>query len=126
MSLLLHSENVAPFRQGSGDSDERATVANFEPSQTHGAWRGDDRRGGGKPRTIDTAGAADAKAGWQRRRHRAGSWQRGSQPEAQDIAGGPRASTDAVPRQYDGFNDQHFTEKLVEVEGLELTRETVR
>jgi transposase len=27
---------------------------------------------------------------------------------------------------YDGFNDQHFTEKLVEVEGLELTRETVR
>jgi hypothetical protein len=27
---------------------------------------------------------------------------------------------------YDGFNDQHFTEKLVEVEGLGLTRETVR
>src|SRR6478735_4701805 len=27
---------------------------------------------------------------------------------------------------YDGFNDQHFTEKLVEVEGLEVTRETVR
>jgi transposase len=24
---------------------------------------------------------------------------------------------------YDGFNDQHFTEKLVEVEGLELTRD---
>src|SRR6187401_1008411 len=23
---------------------------------------------------------------------------------------------------YDGFNDQHFTEKLVEVEGLELTK----
>ena len=27
---------------------------------------------------------------------------------------------------YDGFNDQHFTEKLVEVEGLRLSRETVR
>lgn len=27
---------------------------------------------------------------------------------------------------YAGFNDQHFTEKLVEVEGLELSRETVR
>ena len=27
---------------------------------------------------------------------------------------------------YDGFNDQHFTEKLVKVEGLALTRETVR
>jgi len=27
---------------------------------------------------------------------------------------------------YEGFNDQHFTEKLVEVEGLELARETVR
>ena len=27
---------------------------------------------------------------------------------------------------YDGFNDQHFTEKLVEVEGLGLSRETVR
>jgi transposase len=27
---------------------------------------------------------------------------------------------------YDGFNDQHFTEKLVEVEGLPLSRETVR
>jgi transposase len=27
---------------------------------------------------------------------------------------------------YDGFNDQHFTEKLLEVEGLELSRETVR
>ena len=27
---------------------------------------------------------------------------------------------------YDGFNDQHFTEKLAEVEGLELSRETVR
>ena len=26
---------------------------------------------------------------------------------------------------YDGFNDQHFTEKLVEVEGMEVTRETV-
>jgi transposase len=27
---------------------------------------------------------------------------------------------------YDGFNDQHFTEKLAEVEGLVLSRETVR
>jgi hypothetical protein len=27
---------------------------------------------------------------------------------------------------YDGFNDQHFTEKLVEVEGLKLSRATVR
>ncbi len=27
---------------------------------------------------------------------------------------------------YDGFNDQHFTEKLAEVEGLRLSRETVR
>jgi len=27
---------------------------------------------------------------------------------------------------YAGFNDQHFTEKLVEVEGLEVSRETVR
>src|SRR6478609_446742 len=27
---------------------------------------------------------------------------------------------------YVGFNDQHFTEKLVEVEGIEVTRETVR
>lgn len=27
---------------------------------------------------------------------------------------------------YEGFNDQHFTEKLVEVEGLKLSRETVR
>lgn len=27
---------------------------------------------------------------------------------------------------YNGFNDQHFTEKLAEVEGLELSRETVR
>jgi len=27
---------------------------------------------------------------------------------------------------YDGFNDQHFTAKLVEVEGIEVTRETVR
>ncbi|MES1158246.1 MAG: ISNCY family transposase, partial [Haliangium ochraceum] len=27
---------------------------------------------------------------------------------------------------YEGFNDQHFTEKLVEVEGFRLTRETVR
>ncbi|MGC4093332.1 MAG: hypothetical protein QM756_36660 [Polyangiaceae bacterium] len=27
---------------------------------------------------------------------------------------------------YEGFNDQHFTEKLVEVEGLRLSRETVR
>jgi hypothetical protein len=27
---------------------------------------------------------------------------------------------------YDGFNDQHFTEKLVEVEGLGLSRETIR
>jgi hypothetical protein len=25
-----------------------------------------------------------------------------------------------------GFNDQHFTEKLAEVEGLKLSRETVR
>src|SRR3954470_13061295 len=27
---------------------------------------------------------------------------------------------------YAGFNDQHFTEKLLEVEGLELSRETAR
>src|SRR5262245_33320070 len=27
---------------------------------------------------------------------------------------------------YAGFNDQHFTEKLLEVEGIELSRETVR
>src|SRR4026207_1891861 len=27
---------------------------------------------------------------------------------------------------YEGFNDQHFTEKLAEVEGLRLSRETVR
>jgi hypothetical protein len=27
---------------------------------------------------------------------------------------------------YDGFNDQHFREKLVKVEGVELSRETVR
>jgi transposase len=27
---------------------------------------------------------------------------------------------------YDGFNDQHFTEKLVEVEAIAVTRETVR
>ena len=27
---------------------------------------------------------------------------------------------------YDGFNDQHFTEKLVEVEGLEISRASVR
>ncbi len=27
---------------------------------------------------------------------------------------------------YDGFNDQHFTEKLAEVEGLLLSRETIR
>jgi hypothetical protein len=27
-------------------------------------------------------------------------------------------------RKYDGFNDQHFTEKLEEVEGLRLSRET--
>ena len=26
---------------------------------------------------------------------------------------------------YDGFNDQHFTEKLLEVEGVALSRETV-
>ena len=26
---------------------------------------------------------------------------------------------------YDGFNDQHFTQKLVEVEGLELTRPSI-
>jgi hypothetical protein len=25
---------------------------------------------------------------------------------------------------YDGFNDQHFTEKLAELEGLVLSRET--
>src|SRR5262245_56274971 len=27
---------------------------------------------------------------------------------------------------YDGFNDQHFTEKLMEVEGFAISRETVR
>jgi len=60
------------------------------------------------------------------RRGGSGSWQRGRSPKhrtSQEV----REQVVMLRRgKYEGFNDQHFTEKLVEVEGLELARETVR
>src|SRR5262245_49456132 len=46
--------------------------------------------------------------------------------EAQDIGGNCERVVTLRRGKYEGFDDQHFTEKLAEVEGLELSRETVR
>ena len=91
MSHQLQSENVTPLHLGSGDADERATVANFEPAGAARPVRGDRWRGGRKPQAVETPGPADAEAGCRQGRGRARSWQRGLTSEA------PWASGNAAP-----------------------------
>ncbi len=86
-----------------------------------------------------TVGEVAASVGWSRRqvqRMRKRLAQQGAPGLVHGNAG--RAPKHRTPQElreqvvmlrrgkYAGFNDQHFTEKLVEVEGLELSRETVR
>src|SRR5688572_6970458 len=87
MSHLLHSENVTPLHLGSGDADERATVANFEPVAAPRAGRADGRGSGGEPGAVEATGPEEEEAACRQRRGRTRSWQRGTMSEAQDDAG---------------------------------------
>jgi len=82
--------------------------------------------GGGKDRNVLPADQTDSKEGSRKRSERAPSGNTGN-PSNHRMREGIKAKVLQLSQKvYGEFNDQHFTEKLTEEEGIEVSRETVR